>query len=313
MGRGQRRLQEGGSGMGFWDRCQGESLIVHRCSSSTNDSLPYISSSTLGRGVLPWDPGDDVTSGDCVCLTVTRKDNKNIQATHPIPCVLRETHGNKETLLHWRPNGLVMTQEGNPTQPAVALGQMMEGVAAMQREQAAFNRQFLGMLQNQMEHLLSTPAAAPSSKARSPLAGLTLHKMSEADDPQSFLEMFEATAEACGWPAEEWAVRLLTLLSGEAQTAALGLGRGYTVAAARGLRSGGHDAGKGGPGTIYRGATGPDLGVGAVSPTSDAGRRRHPGRGPPGSSSGRPGRRQPLPHPKPVNPSPSPQGPSTTP
>ena len=114
-------------------------------------------------------------------------------------------------------------RERSPTQPAVALGKMMEGVAAMQRELAAFNRQFLGMLQYQMEHLRSTPAAAPSSEARSPLAGLTIHKMSEADDPQSFLEMFEATAEACGWPAEEWAVRLLPLLSGEAQTAALGL------------------------------------------------------------------------------------------
>ena len=156
-----------GVGMGFWDRCQGESLIVHRCSSSTNDSLPYISSNVLGRGVLPWERGNDVTSGDCVCLLVTRKANKDIEATNLIPCVQRETHGDKETLLHWRPTGLVMNQERDrsPTQPAVALGQMMEGVAAMQREQAAFNRQFLGMLQYQMEHLLSTPAAAPSSEA----------------------------------------------------------------------------------------------------------------------------------------------------
>ncbi|XP_034446667.1 uncharacterized protein LOC117764737 [Hippoglossus hippoglossus] len=114
-------------------------------------------------------------------------------------------------------------RDQNPIQPAVALGQMMGDVAAMYREQAAFNRQFLGMLQNQMEHLISRPTVAPSPAARSPLAGITLHKMSEADDPQSFLEMFEATAEACEWPAEEWAVRLLPLLSGEAQTAALGL------------------------------------------------------------------------------------------
>ena len=33
------------------------------------------------------------------CLLVTRKTNKNIEATNPIPCVQRETHGNKETFV----------------------------------------------------------------------------------------------------------------------------------------------------------------------------------------------------------------------
>uniref|UniRef100_A0AAQ4P4Q9 CCHC-type domain-containing protein n=1 Tax=Gasterosteus aculeatus aculeatus TaxID=481459 RepID=A0AAQ4P4Q9_GASAC len=47
--------------------------------------------------------------------------------------------------------------------------------------------------------------------------------MTAEDDAQSFLEAFEAMAEACSWPAEEWSVRLLPLLSGEAQTAAMGL------------------------------------------------------------------------------------------
>uniref|UniRef100_UPI001A98CFC2 zinc finger protein 165-like n=1 Tax=Gasterosteus aculeatus aculeatus TaxID=481459 RepID=UPI001A98CFC2 len=55
------------------------------------------------------------------------------------------------------------------------------------------------------------------------LTGLTLHRMTAEDDAQSFLEAFEAMAEACSWPAEEWSVRLLPLLSGEAQTAAMGL------------------------------------------------------------------------------------------
>ncbi|XP_069544006.1 uncharacterized protein [Brachyistius frenatus] len=35
--------------------------------------------------------------------------------------------------------------------------------------------------------------------------------------------MFEAVAEVCGWPVAERAIRLLSLLTGEAQTAALGL------------------------------------------------------------------------------------------
>ena len=62
--------------MGFWDRCQGESLIVHRCSSSTNDSLPYINSSALGRGVLPWEQGNYAYSLTTVCLLVPSKYNK---------------------------------------------------------------------------------------------------------------------------------------------------------------------------------------------------------------------------------------------
>ena len=50
-----------------------------------------------------------------------------------------------------------------------------------------------------------------------------MQKMAAHDDPQTFMEMFEATAAACGWPVAEWAVRLLPLLSGDAQSAALGL------------------------------------------------------------------------------------------
>ncbi|CAB1425462.1 unnamed protein product [Pleuronectes platessa] len=40
----------------------------------------------------------------------------------------------------------------------------------MQREQAVFNRQFLGMLQSQMEHLFAQPTASPGPAGRSPLA-----------------------------------------------------------------------------------------------------------------------------------------------
>ena len=44
--------------------------------------------------------------------------------------------------------------------------------------------------------------------------------MAAEDDAQAFLEAFEVAAEACQWPREEWVVRLLPLLSGEAQQAA---------------------------------------------------------------------------------------------
>ncbi|XDV31250.1 hypothetical protein PO909_033983 [Leuciscus waleckii] len=39
-------------------------------------------------------------------------------------------------------------------------------------------------------------------------------------DPEVFLDLFERAAEACGWPKEHWPVRLIPLLSGEAQAAA---------------------------------------------------------------------------------------------
>lgn len=87
----------------------------------------------------------------------------------------------------------------------------------MQRDQVETNRQSLGMLQDQdhaldQARVLEQPAALP-----------VLPRMTAADDVQSFLDSFEAVAWACRWPRSEWAVRLLPLLAGEAETAALGL------------------------------------------------------------------------------------------
>ena len=44
--------------------------------------------------------------------------------------------------------------------------------------------------------------------------------MAAEDNAQAFMEAFEVAAEACHWPREEWVVRMLLLLSGEAQQAA---------------------------------------------------------------------------------------------
>jgi len=130
------------------------------------------------------------------------------------------------------PNGGGQTQQaGAPSQPLVALGQMLERITAMQREEAVTTRQFLGVLHDQaqmhsaaLERLLAgRSSAAPVPAGPSGLAGVVLQRMTAEDDVQSYLETFDATAEACGWPADEWAVRLLPLLAGEAQTAALGL------------------------------------------------------------------------------------------
>ncbi|XP_073790166.1 uncharacterized protein [Danio rerio] len=58
---------------------------------------------------------------------------------------------------------------------------------------------------------------APTSAAHPPIA---LQKMVPEDDPEVFLDLFEKMAEACGWPRAEWPVRVIPLLSGEAQIAA---------------------------------------------------------------------------------------------
>ncbi len=58
------------------------------------------------------------------------------------------------------------------------------------------------------------PVAAP------PIAHVPLMKMGPHDDPEAFVDLFEKTAEACGWARAHWSVRLIPLLTGEAQVAA---------------------------------------------------------------------------------------------
>ena len=52
------------------------------------------------------------------------------------------------------------------------------------------------------------------------MANIHVPKMGEADDAEAFLETFQGVAQVSGWPRQEWAHRLLPLLTGEAQLAA---------------------------------------------------------------------------------------------
>ena len=79
----------------------------------------------------------------------------------------------------------------------------------------------LGISSEVRSTLCADGGTGSSSTPPHSLLGITLHKLPMEVDPQSFLEMFKLTAVACGWPAAEWTVRLLPLMSGEAQTAAL--------------------------------------------------------------------------------------------
>ncbi|XP_061582743.1 zinc finger protein 213-like [Cololabis saira] len=104
-------------------------------------------------------------------------------------------------------------------------GEMERAVASLARAMAEMS----AMLQSQAERQTATledlaaQQAGRGGRPPAPFAGVVLQKMTEADDPLAFLDTFEAVAEACDWPGAEWAVRLLPLLSGEAQMAALAL------------------------------------------------------------------------------------------
>jgi len=65
-------------------------------------------------------------------------------------------------------------------------------------------------------------APAPAAEVDRPLI-IFLLKMTPRDDVEAFLEMFESTAEACGWPHAQWVVRFLPLLTGKGLSTADGL------------------------------------------------------------------------------------------
>ncbi len=64
---------------------------------------------------------------------------------------------------------------------------------------------------------LARPGGNPR---RSPIAHVPLMKMGPHDDPEAFVDLFEKTAEACGWARRQWPVRRIPLLTGEAQVVA---------------------------------------------------------------------------------------------
>ncbi|KAK5869776.1 hypothetical protein PBY51_024467 [Eleginops maclovinus] len=112
------------------------------------------------------------------------------------------------------------------------LGQALQRLALMQESTTALQRQqseaLLEIASSQREdrallrELLQRPAAREAEPVTNPARPpqIALQKMSADDDPEAYLDIFEGTAAACGWPEEEWAVRLLPLLTREAQLAA---------------------------------------------------------------------------------------------
>uniref|UniRef100_A0A9J8C322 Gypsy retrotransposon integrase-like protein 1 n=1 Tax=Cyprinus carpio carpio TaxID=630221 RepID=A0A9J8C322_CYPCA len=84
---------------------------------------------------------------------------------------------------------------------------------AMMRVQQEDRELFRSLLDREVRMRSASPSPIPA-------AHMPLTKMGASDDPEAFLDLFERTAEACEWPSTSWPVRLIPLLSGEAQKAA---------------------------------------------------------------------------------------------
>ncbi len=80
-------------------------------------------------------------------------------------------------------------------------------------------RRFCALVQNQQEDR-ELFRSWMDREVRAGRFHMPLQKMGPQDDPEAFLDLFEKTAEACGWPQMNWPVHLIPLLSGEAQLAA---------------------------------------------------------------------------------------------
>ncbi len=88
-------------------------------------------------------------------------------------------------------------------------------------------RRFCALVQNQREDrelfrswMDREVRAGENPTAPAPPTHMPVQKMGPQDDPEAFLDLFEKTAAACGWPQTDWPVRLFPLLTGEAQLAA---------------------------------------------------------------------------------------------
>ncbi len=83
-------------------------------------------------------------------------------------------------------------------------------------------RRFCALVQNQREDrelfrswMDREVRAGESPTALAPPTHMPVQKMGPQDDPEAFLDLFEKTAAACGWPQLDWPVRLIPLLTGE--------------------------------------------------------------------------------------------------
>ena len=78
----------------------------------------------------------------------------------------------------------------------------------------------------ELAQLLASGGRGEGPRGAGPVVNIHVPKMGEADDAEAFLETFQGVAEVSGCPRQEWAHRLLPLLTGVAQLAAHSLPAG---------------------------------------------------------------------------------------
>ncbi len=142
------------------------------------------------------------------------------------------------TLLHWLPKpgegsrnaaAIMSSPSGSPFADVIQslAGLHQEHHKALMDMRADQERRFCALVQNQREDrelfrswMDREVRAGESPTAPAPPTHMPVQKMGPQDDPEAFLDLFEKTAAACGWPQTDWPVRLIPLLTGEAQLAA---------------------------------------------------------------------------------------------
>ncbi len=166
----------------------------------------------------------------CLSLSVNK-----IQSSRANPvCFLPSLR----TLLHWLPKpgegsrnaaAIMSSPSGSPFADVIQslAGLHQEHHKALMDMRADQERRFCALVQNQREDrelfrswMDREVRAGESPTALAPPTHMPLQKMGPQDDPEAFLDLFEKTAAACGWPQTDWPVRLIPLLTGEAQLAA---------------------------------------------------------------------------------------------
>ena len=114
---------------------------------------------------------------------------------------------------------------GHLAQMAERQGQLQQAQSEVLTELAQSLAADWGVLRE----FLASGGHGEGPRGAGPVANIHVPKIWEADDAEAFLETFQGVAEVSGWPRQEWAHRLLPLLTGEAQLAAHSLpGRGPT-------------------------------------------------------------------------------------
>ncbi len=167
----------------------------------------------------------------CVSLSAL---NKNTWVFTSQPCPLPSF---LRTLLHWLPkpgegsrNAAAMSSpSGSPFADVIQslAGLHQEHHKALMDMRADQERRFCALVQNQREDrelfrswMDREVRAGENPTVPAPPTHMPIQKMGPQDDPEAFLDLFEKTAAACGWPQTDWPVRLIALLTGEAQLAA---------------------------------------------------------------------------------------------